>query len=56
MGLPKRKDDQLFTWGDYMTWPDNEKWELIDGVAFQMAPASTNHQRVVRRLQKFRGI
>jgi len=50
MGLPERKYDQLFTWGDYMTWPDDERWELIDGVAYQMAPASTNHQRIVRRL------
>jgi len=33
-----------------MTWPDDERWELIDGFAYQMAPASTNHQRLVRRL------
>jgi len=50
MGLPKRKEDQLFTYSDYMTWPDDERWELIDGEAYQMAPASTNHQRVLRRL------
>jgi Uma2 family endonuclease len=50
MGLSKRKEDQLFTWGDYMTWPDDERWELIDGVAYQMAPASTNHHRVARKL------
>lgn len=50
MGLPKRKDTQVFTYSDYMTWPGEEKWELVDGYAYQMAPASTSHQRIVRRL------
>ncbi len=40
-----------FTWGDYRTWPDDERWELIDGVAYAMSPApSIRHQEVVGRL------
>ena len=25
-----------FTYGDYRKWPDEERWELIDGQAFSM--------------------
>ena len=36
-----------YTWTDYQTWPDDERWEIIDGVAYNMAAApSTRHQTV----------
>ncbi len=41
------QDHPVYTWQDYRTWPDDERWEIIDGVAYAMAPApSTRHQRV----------
>lgn len=47
MPLAKEKD-QLFTYADYATWPEDERWELIDGKAYAMTPApSTRHQTVV---------
>ena len=46
MGIPK-KADYKFAYNDYCTWPDDERWELINGVAYDMSPApSVNHQRV----------
>ena len=37
-----------FTYGDYIDWPDEERWELIDGVAYNMSPApSRSHQDFV---------
>lgn len=40
-----------FTWSDYRSWPDDERWELIDGVAYAMSAApSIRHQDVVGRL------
>jgi Uma2 family endonuclease len=43
--------DARFSWRDYRSWPDDERWELIDGVPVAMAPApSIAHQRVVGRL------
>lgn len=37
-----------FTYGDYLLWADGERWELIDGEAYCMAPAPTvHHQRLV---------
>jgi Uma2 family endonuclease len=40
-----------FTWSDYRSWPDDERWELIDGIAYAMSAApSIKHQDVVLRL------
>lgn len=37
-----------FTYADYCRWPDEERWELIDGEAFDMSPAPTRmHQEFV---------
>ncbi len=47
MGIPK-EDERGFTYADYAQWPDDERWELIDGVAWNMSPApARNHQWVV---------
>jgi Uma2 family endonuclease len=47
VGLPARKADRHYTYGDYRTWPDDERWELIHGVAWNMSPApGLPHQRV----------
>ncbi|WP_133512216.1 Uma2 family endonuclease [Candidatus Thiosymbion oneisti] len=40
-----------FTYADYCTWPDEERWELIDGEAYAMSPAPARiHQEVVVEL------
>lgn len=40
-----------YTWNDYLTWPDDERWEIIDGTAYAMSPApSTQHQSVTGSL------
>jgi Uma2 family endonuclease len=51
MGLPLRKEEQRFTYGDYLEWPDNERRELIHGVPYDMSPApSRTHQRILGAL------
>ena len=51
MSDPVRKDDRRYTYRDYASWPEGERWELIDGVAYSMSPApGTNHQRLSGRL------
>jgi len=43
--------DNRHTWTEYRTWPDDERWEIIDGVAYNMSPApSTRHQAIVGNL------
>ena len=51
MGIPKKMNDVKFTYKDYCSWPKDERWELIDGEAYNMSPApSTKHQRISRVL------
>ena len=35
-----------YTYADYLTWPDDVRYELIDGVPYMMAPPSIKHQDV----------
>ena len=52
MALPKA-DQHRFTYADYLQWPDGERWELIDGNAYAMAPAPTiSHQTLVLNIAK----
>ena len=45
MGLPQYQSEETFTYFDYYNWPDEERWELIDGVAYDMSPApNRKHQ------------
>ena len=49
MPLPKEKE--VFTYGMYKTWPDEERWEIIEGVPYDMSPAPSRfHQDVFREL------
>jgi len=38
-GTSPRKSDRPFTYKDYKAWPDEERWELINGEAYAMSPA-----------------
>jgi len=41
-------DYQYYTWDDYRSWPDDERWELIDGHPYAMSPSpGVRHQRIV---------
>ena len=53
MGPLARKLDERFTYGDYLTWDDDERWELIDGVPYNMSPAPrVRHQRILGELYR----
>ena len=40
-----------WTYADYLTWPDDERWELIYGMAYNQSPVSQLlHQRIAGRL------
>ncbi len=41
------KNDRPYSYGDYLTWNDDERWELIDGIAYAMRPSpSPKHQEI----------
>ncbi|GMT48002.1 MAG: hypothetical protein IEMM0007_1568 [bacterium] len=48
------KIKRRYTYKDYLAWPDEERWEIIGGEAYNMSPApGTRHQRVVNRINIF---
>lgn len=48
--------DERFTYGQYCEWDDGERWELIDGVPYNMSPApSRRHQGILMRVSLFIG-
>jgi Uma2 family endonuclease len=47
MGYSNREENNSYTYGDYLKWPKEERWELIEGVAYNMTPSpSRSHQKV----------
>jgi len=53
MALPKFKEDDRFTYADYLTWDDDQRWELIDGEAFCMSPGPSRlHQKWLGELHR----
>ncbi len=43
--------EERFTYGDYLNWPDDERWELIEGVPVNMSPAPTRiHQEILTEI------
>jgi Uma2 family endonuclease len=50
MGLAQR-DLELHTYADYCSWPDDVRYELVDGVAYAMGPAPVRrHQEIAGEL------
>ena len=42
---------EKYTYADYLTWPDDERWELIDGHPYAMSPApARKHQAILGEL------
>jgi Uma2 family endonuclease len=51
MTLPRR-DTLHHTYGEYLTWPDDERYELINGIAYVKEPPAPSrlHQELVGEL------
>ena len=45
------RDEKFYTYDDYCTWDDDERWEIIDGAAYAMSPSPLrSHQSISGRL------
>ncbi|GAB7389226.1 Uma2 family endonuclease [Bacillaceae bacterium] len=45
--------DRKYSYADYRQWPDDERWELIDGVPYAMTPTpSRQHQRILLEIAR----
>jgi len=54
--MPMPKTMEKYTYQDYCAWPDDERWELIGGIAYDMTPApSFDHQNVAGTFYRLLG-
>ena len=52
MGLPLR-DALRHTYGDYLAWPEDVRYELIDGIAYALdSPPLRLHQEVLGEIAR----
>lgn len=45
---PAQVNPERYTYADILTWPEDERWELIDGVAYDMSPAPSPRHQVIQ--------
>lgn len=51
MGPNAEKIGNRFTYNDYVLWPEDERWEAINGEAYAMTPAPViQHQLIAQYL------
>jgi len=41
---------ERYTYAQYKDWPEDERWELIDGIPYSLAAPLRFHQDILRRL------
>jgi len=44
------KQDQKYTYADYVSWPEDERWEIIEGMPYAMTAPSRLHQKIILKL------
>jgi len=42
--------DKVYTYSDYLNFPENERWEIIDGVPYMLSAPLWEHQFISREL------
>ncbi|MBX6395523.1 MAG: Uma2 family endonuclease [Alicyclobacillaceae bacterium] len=48
MSSPRIEPDLRYSYREYLTWNDGQRWELIEGVPYSMTPApSPRHQEIL---------
>jgi len=45
-----QQKNKKYTFADYLTWPENERWEIIDGVPHMQSAPTWQHQAISREL------
>jgi len=44
--VPLPPEERQYTYADYLTWPEDERWEILDGVPYMQAAPSRIHQEI----------
>jgi len=48
--MPLPQKESKYTYSDYLTWPKDEMWEIIEGVPYLQAAPSWEHQRILAQI------
>jgi Uma2 family endonuclease len=44
--MPIPRSDKKYTYADYLTWPEDERWEIIDGIPYMQSAPTWQHQAI----------
>ncbi len=44
--MPLPQEGKKYTYADYLTWPEGERWEIIEGVPYMQAAPTWQHQAI----------
>lgn len=50
--MPMPQENKKYNYSDYLTWPNEERWEILDGVPCMQAAPSRIHQEILMELSK----
>lgn len=50
--MPLPKSEQKYSFADYLTLDENERWEIIDGISYMQAAPSRIHQEILMELSR----
>jgi Uma2 family endonuclease len=50
--MPLPKPEQKYSYSDYLTWNESERWEILDGVPYMQAAPSRIHQEILMELSR----
>ena len=50
--MPLPQEEKQYSYADYLTWPEDERWEIIDGVPYMQAASSPAHQLISGELYR----
>jgi Uma2 family endonuclease len=56
MVFPAEKTSEWFSWNEYKDWPEDERWQIINGHAYCMAAApNIRHQKITGNFYRIIG-
>lgn len=50
--MPLLKPEQQYSYVDYLTWPEEERWEILDGIPYMQATPTDKHQMISGELYR----
>jgi Uma2 family endonuclease len=50
MSILQHSSDKKYTYADYLTWTEGERWEIIDGVPYMQSAPTWQHQAISSEL------